>query len=419
MLIRELLESIQKQAMSDLPGAVRGIKIMTVDQFVQQSQPEDSKDGEVDEATKLSAPSRAFGGQEFQDYMTRTKGTDLPGKFDKKTGKQKYKSDKLKTDKYKMPYIHRSSAIQYMLPDGKTYDEEAIKRVVSQRPSTILKQNEKMAHSNGELEQFFNVGFAALIGVAVDESANQLIIVNTCPGAGSCKVDCYAMGGGFIQYEAGWLSRARLLTFLLNDPDGFFTELSEEITKEQAAGNKGGYKVSIRWHDAGDFFSPEYMQMAFDFAKKFPNIDFYAYTKIASAVLSKKPDNFMINWSEGASPEQEKQVKATDPELKSTKNSRIVPDELFQDLLKKDSKGKLIKTAGGAWQPDSPAALKMLKDRLAKEYNLKPQSILTYDEMMATPQKSNIQKWNVIIAPGEGDISAKRSDVLSTLLLKH
>ena len=46
-------------------------------------------------------------------------------------------------------------------------------------------------------------------------------------------------------------------------------------------------------------------------------------------------------------------------------------------------------------------------------------SIIDYNEMMATPQKNNIKKWNVIIAPGEGDISANRQDVLSTLLLKH
>jgi hypothetical protein len=37
-----------------------------------------------------------------------------------------------------------------------------------------------MKHSNGELEQFFNVGFAALTGIALDEDTNKLIIVNTC-----------------------------------------------------------------------------------------------------------------------------------------------------------------------------------------------------------------------------------------------
>jgi len=60
-----------------------------------------------------------------------------------------------------------------------------------------------------------------------------------------------------------------------------------------------------------------------------------------------------------------------------------------------------------------------MKDRLATAYNLKRDSILSYDEMMNTPQKNNIKKWNVIIAPGEGDISANRQDVLSTLLLRH
>jgi hypothetical protein len=38
--------------------------------------------------------------------------------------------------------------------------------------------------------------------------------------------------------------------------------------------------------------------------------------------------------------------------------------------------------------------------------------------MMAKPEGKD-KKWNVIIVPGQGDISAKRSDVLGTLLLKH
>ena len=87
--------------------------------------------------------------------------------------------------------------------------------------------------------------------------------------------------------------------------------------------------------------------------------------------------------------------------------------------MKKDKDGKLDKTADGAWQPRDEAALEELKDRLANQYNLKRDSIIDYNEMMATPQKNNIKKWNVIIAPGEGDISANRQDVLSTLLLKH
>lgn len=375
------------------------------------------------EATKLPAQARDFGGQEFQDYMKRIVGTpdlDKSGnvKVDKK-GNEKYVSGKTKGDRYKMPYIHRSSVIEYLGPDGQTYSEDKIKAALAQRPKKLLKQNEKMKHSNGELEQFFNVGFAALTGIALDEETNNLIIVNTCPGAGSCKVDCFAMKGGKVQFKAAWLSDGRILTYLLNDPDGFFNQLSTEIAKEEKLGDKGGYEVTIRWHDAGDFFSPEYLDMALKMAEQHPGVKFYAYTKMADAALAKKPANFIINWSEGAHTSQEKQVKAADPDLETTKNSRIVPDEIFQDLLVKDEKKNLVKGPEGQWQVQ-PDKLPELKQRLAKQYGLSANSILSYREYMA--KRNNIpqgMKYNVIVAPGEGDISANDPGVLGTLLLKH
>ena len=384
----------------------------------------------LDEATKLPASTRDLGGQEFQDYMNRIIGTpdlDKAGnvKLDKK-GNEKYVSGKTKTDRYKLPYIHRSSVVTYMSPDGKTFDEDAVKKTLAIRPKTLLKQNEKMKHSNGEFEQFFNVGFAALVGLALDEQTNNLIVVNTCPGAGSCKVDCFAMKGGKIQFQGPWQSDGRILTYLLNDPDGFFNQLSNEITQEEKEGTAGdkkfpkGWKVTIRWHDAGDFFSPEYLDMALKMAAKHPNVRFYAYTKMAGAALANKPDNFIINWSEGANTAQEKQVKAKDPNLTSTKNSRIVPEKLFYDLLAKDEKGNLKKTSDGAWQPEGPEALDTMKQRIASEYGLSPSSILSYTEYMA--KKNSIpagMKYNVIVAPGEGDISANDPAVLSTLLLRH
>ena len=378
----------------------------------------------LEEATKLPASSREFGGDEFQDYMKRIVGTP---DVDKKTGQvktdkkgnEKYVSGKTKTDKYKMPYIHRSSVIEYVGPDGQTYDEDKIKQSLAQRPKALLKQNEKMKHSNGELEQFFNVGFAALTGIALDEDTNKLIIVNTCPGAGSCKVDCFAMKGGKVQFKAAWQSDGRILTYLLNDPDGFFSQLSAEISKEEKLGQKGGYTVTIRWHDAGDFFSPEYLDLALKMAAKHPDTKFYAYTKMAGAALGQKPPNFIINWSEGANTGQEKQVKAKDANLDTTKNSRIVPDDLFQDLLVKDEKKNLVKGSSGQWQVQ-PDKLPELKQRLAKEYGLSSNSILNYDEYMAKRKSIPAgMKYNVIVAPGEGDISANDPNIISTLLLKH
>jgi hypothetical protein len=383
----------------------------------------------LEEATKLPAQSREFGGQEFQDYMNRIAGTpdvDKAGnvKTDKK-GNEKYVSGKTKSDRYKMPYIHRSSVITYLSPDGKTYDEEAVKKTLAIRPKALLKQNEKMKHSNGEFEQFFNVGFAALTGIALDEQTNNLIIVNTCPGAGSCKVDCFAMKGGKVQFQGPWQSDGRILTYLLNDPDGFFNQLSAEITKESVAGKKGdkkfpnGWETTIRWHDAGDFFSPEYLDMALKMAAKHPDVKFYAYTKMAGAALAQKPPNFIINWSEGAHTSQEKQVKASDANLDTTKNSRIVPDEIFQDLLVKDEKKNLVKGEQGQWQVQ-PDKLPELKQRLAKEYGLSANSILDYNEYMAKRKSIPAgMKYNVIVAPGEGDISANDPNIISTLLLKH
>jgi len=445
MKIQHLLEGAEPK----MPGAPKGIQIMTPQQFVaragdmpgeteeeqETAELETMPEGDehldrirklsgLDEATKLPAQARDFGSDEFQDYMKRIVGTP---DIDKKTGQvktdkkgnEKYVSGKTKTDKYKLPYIHRSSVIEYLGPDGKTYDEDKVKQTLAQRPKALLKQNEKMKHSNGELEQFFNVGFAALTGIALDEETNNLIIVNTCPGAGSCKVDCFAMKGGKVQFKAAWQSDGRILTYLLNDPDGFFNQLSNEISKEEALGKKGGYTVTIRWHDAGDFFSPEYLDLALKMAAKHPDTKFYAYTKMAGAALAKKPDNFIINWSEGAHTSQEKQVKAQDPSLDTTKNSRIVPDELFQDLLVKDEKKNLVKAPEGQWQVQ-PDKLPELKQRLAKQYGLSANSILSYAEYMAKRNKIPAgMKYNVIVAPGEGDISANDPNIISTLLLKH
>ena len=86
-------------------------------------------------------------------------------------------------------------------------------------------------------------------------------------------------------------------------------------------------------------------------------------------------------------------------------------------MLVKDDKGNLKKGSEGQWQIQ-PDKLKELKQRLGKEYGISPSSILSYDEYTSKPKVAGMQ-YNVIVAPGEGDISAKDPGVLSTLLLKH
>jgi Gene product 88 len=406
MDIRKILNIITEN--EKLP-VFEGMKVMSLDQFLKSQGVEPKKDEEVDEA-KLDVSAKPFNKDELIAYLDRVMGVpDIDKKTGKpktdKKGKEKYISLKTKTDKYKFPYIHRSN-IPIVNQDGKKYDLDALAKLFSERPTKILKQNEKMQHSDGTASQFYNVGLPALIGLAVDEDKNEFVVINTCPGAGNCKLVCYAMKGGYVQYPASNIGQTRLLNFLYNDPDGFMSMLANEIAEFDAKNKKKNIKTIIRWHDAGDFFSPEYLSKAYDLAKKFPNVDFYAYTKLASVAKGDKPDNFKINFSMGAQPSQEKQI-----DFEKTKNSRIVPEEIFGDALVKDENDK--------WQYKNAQAEQTVKDRIAQKYKLDPKSIITYDEMMKIPVGKEKGKWNVIVKPGDGDDAANRNDVLSSLLLIH
>ena len=374
----------------------------------------DAHEKGINEAEKLkNVTKRIIPKDELKGYLDRVMGEPV---VDKKTGKPKLdkkgnpvvKSLKTKTDKYKYPYIHRSN-VPIKDDGGKDYDLDKLAAMFKERPDAILKQNEKMQHSDGTASQFYNVGMPALTGLAVDEDTNEFVVINTCPGAGECKLVCYAMKGGYVQWKASSLGQTRMLNFLYNDPDGFMSKLEGEIAKYAAKNSKKKIKTIIRWHDAGDFFSPEYLDKAYALASKFPDVDFYAYTKLASVAKGDKPDNFKINFSMGAQPSQEKQI-----DFAKTKNSRIVPEVLFGDALEKDKSGK--------WQYKSPEAMQAVKDRIAHKYSLDPKSIITYDEMMKKPVSKDSEdknKWNVIVKPGDGDDAANRNDVLSSLLLIH
>ena len=366
----------------------KNLKVMSLDQFVDS---EGKGNDDVEEAKLSGVTSRKFDKDELTSYLDRIIG-----------------KSKEKQDKFQRPYIH-SGNIPIVNDEGKKYDLDALRKTFSERPSKILKQNEKMQHSDGTSSIFFNVGLPALKGLAVDEDTGDFIVIDTCPGAGACKTYCYAMKGGYVQWKASSLGSTRMLNFLYNDPEGFMAKLSEEIGAAEKKYGKKNTKVVVRWHDAGDFFSPQYLEMAYDVAKKHPDVDFYAYTKMASVAQAERPDNFKMNFSQGAQGREEKKI-----DFVKTKNSRVVPKELFADALEKDENGK--------WQYKDPEMEDKVKQRIAIKYSLKPESVITYDEMMKKPIDKDPEakgKWNVIVKPGDGDDAANRNDVLSSLLLIH
>lgn len=364
-----------------LPGA----SVVPLTQFVAQ---------ELDEADMLGATTRILPPGELQAYLQRTAA-----------------GEKEKLDKYKMPYVHRGN-IEIKDENDRTYDLDKLKAAITARPEKILKQNEKISHSGGGSTVYYNIGLPALKGLAVNEKTGDFVVVDTCPGAGACKVYCYAKKGGYVQWKASSLSQTRQLNFLLNDPDGYKAKLKSELAAAEKKFGKKDTKVVVRWHDAGDFFSPDYLNLAYSIARDFPNIEFYAYTKVASVAQGDKPSNFKMNFSAGATPEQEKQI-----DFSKTKHSTVVPKQMFDDLILK-ADGKLVKDPEGKIQFKSPEALDTLKKKLAAKYNMPEDSVITYDEMMKIPVGDK-PKWNVIVKPGDGDDSANRGDVIGTWLLIH
>jgi Gene product 88 len=415
MDIRNILDFITETSKDVKGGSPFSDKlnVMTLGQFLNSAgviTPDEEE--EIDEA-KLDAPSRELGPEELKGYLDRIMGktvTDPKTGEVKKTprGTEKYVSGKTKQDKFKQPYIHRNTVVPIVDQNGNKYNLDALKSLITKRPSKILKQNEKMRHSDGTASVFYNIGLPALKGLAYDEDSDEFVIIDTCPGAGACQTYCYAMKGGYVQWKNVSKGQSQRLNFLYNDPKGFMDMLGKEIEAADKKFNKKDKqtKLVIRWHDAGDFFSPQYLAMAYALAKKYPNVDFYAYTKLASVAQGDKPKNFKMNYSMGAKPGEEKKI-----DFAKTKNSRVVPDALFKDLLDRDKEGKLHYI--------DKNAINSLKQRIAAKYSVKPDSILTYDEMMKTPPSDEQGKWNVIVKPGDGDDSANRNDVLNTFLLMH
>ena len=342
----------------------------------------------------LGANYRAVPDDEMQDLMGRSKN-----------------KTKTKRDKFDYPYIHGSN-IEVKDEAGKKFDTEKLKAAIMTRPANILGQNAKMQHSETGTEAIFDIGLPALKGLAVNEKTGEFVVVDTCPGAGACMTYCYAMKGSYVMFKAVSMGLARMLNFLLNDPAGFADKLNSEIASARSKYAKKGARIVVRWHDAGDFFSPEYMDMAYGVARANPDVGFYAYTKMGDVANAARPANFNMNFSQGAKTGQEKKVNIT-----RTKHSKVVPKDMFFDLIARKG-NELIKDAKGRMQFASPENMDKFKTTMATKYAIDKDSILTYDQMMKTPV-GDTPKWNVIVMPGDGDNSANRNDVIGSYLLFH
>lgn len=356
---------------------------------------------EMDEAIKLDAPQQRWSRDELQGYADRIK-----------TG------TKTKRDKFN-PIIHGSNIKGIETEDGTEWDLDDLARQITTRPKAILGTNAKMEKSATEGEIIYDLTLPALSGIVVDEETGDFVEIKTCPGAGECQLFCYARKGGYVMFPASSMSAAQALNFLVNDPQGYMARVNQEISKIKTKTDKHGIQLVVRWHDAGDFFSKEYLDLAFNVAKSNPDVQFYAYTKMGDVATSgNKPANFIINFSSGAKRGEEKKIEFHKQQTQQpVKAGLTVPKDLFFDLIAREG-NKLIKDAKGRTQFKGPEALEQFKQRLAQKYQVDPSTIITYDQMLDIPP-SDTPKWNVIVQPGAGDRGANRKDVINSFLMFH
>ena len=358
------------------------------------------EDQDVEEAIKLNAPQRTIPRDELQSYADRIK-----------TG------TKTKRDKF-APIIHGSNIKAITKDDNNTeWDLDDLATQITTRPKAILGTNAKMEKSKTEGEIIYDLTLPALSGIVVDEDSGDFVEITTCPGAGQCQLFCYARKGGYVMFPASSMSAAQALNFLVNDPDGYTARVNQEIKAIKTKTDKAGVQLVVRWHDAGDFFSKEYLNLAYGVANSNPDVKFYAYTKMGDVATGSHPKNFIINFSSGSKRGEEKKVELHKSQGNVVKQGVTVPKDMFFDLIARKG-NSLIKDAKGRTQFASPQSLETFKQRLAQKYQVDPSSIITYDQMLATPEGPT-PKWNVIVQPGAGDRAANRLDVIDSYLMFH
>jgi hypothetical protein len=361
----------------------------------------------VNEALKLDAPHKVLSTQDMQDYANRIK-----------TG------TKTKQDKFGA-IIHGSNLKAITKSDAEDeegnptdiWDLDDLANQIKTRPRAILGTNAKMSKSATEGEIVYDLTLPALKGIVVDEETGDFVQITTCPAAGACQIFCYARKGGYVMFPASSMSAAQALNFLVNDPVGYTKVLNSEIKSIKQKTDAKGIQLVVRWHDAGDFFSKDYLDLAFKVAEANPEVKFYAYTKVADVATGAKPDNFIINFSSGAKSGETKKIEIHKAAGNVVKQGVTVPKDMFFDLIARKG-NSLIKDAKGRTQFKDDDALNQFKQRLAKEYNVPLDSIITYDQMLDTPVGDK-PKWNVIVQPGAGDRAANRKDVIDSYLMFH
>ena len=302
---------------------------------------------------------------------------------------------------------------------------------ITQLPKQIISTgNAKMIKSSTENSYTITIGLPAFKGIAYNIERKNFIVVHTCPGAGNCVKCCYARKGRYVLLPNIFLKQTRILNLLLNNPEGFKEQLKKEIKNFGSKKELINKRMLFRWNDSGDFFTKKYFDIAREIMKELQDEGFdvkpYAHTKVAdiynsnrlssdfSGSLKTDAPDFIIAFSVDANKKEFNKV-----DLTNAKTSEIVPRKYFDDLfLKSNGKYFDVNSKGELIFKDSDG-LDELKRRIATEFNVNINSLLSHEELLRTPEADK-PIYNVIVhSKGETDLSTQRPDVLRTFFLIH
>jgi len=318
--------------------------------------------------------------------------------------------------------IYTRGTIDKVIDKKGKLDVKKFIKLISEPPSKIFDQNPKMVKTDkGKAQLTVNTGLPAIIGVIYDKEEKQFYKINTCPGAGPCKILCYARKGFYGMNDGKALKLIRRLNLLMNDPNEYYNmimdELEPTVVKLKRQGRRSGdnNQLVIRWNDAGDFFSQVYFNIAKRVTKELLddgyNVKSYAYTKVGKYV-NMADENFLINFSQGdASKKEEAKV-----DLEKTKKSIIVKKDTFNDIFVKKGSHFVKNQHGLPTFVENGATT--LKRRIAAQYKVPVSTLKLQTELPA--KEGAKHAYNVIVMPtGDTDIGAQRKDVQTTFLLAH
>lgn len=280
------------------------------------------------------------------------------------------------------------------------FNIEKFKKLISQRPKVILRTNAKMKKSGNATNQaFYNTTLPAINGLCLNEQTNQLMIVNTCPGAGACKEICYARKGSYVQYKAVALNQTKTLNYIMNDFEGYVKQIKKELLAAKSK-NKGK-NIVLRFNDSGDMISEKYMQMTVEIAKEMPDITFYAYTKSISVAKSLDfPDNYVMNYSMLG-----KEDKKISPE---DKQSVIVePEKVLQKVG--ENVDQYIKKI---WRYTDNTVYDQIKSVIEKKYRIPKQNLMTLEEFKNSGSKLS-PNLKVILLPDQNSEGIPEENLFS------